>query len=238
MISHDEMLDGVAAHALGVLPANEAAAVIEHLRSCEQCREEYRLLRPAVTAVAISAEACADPSQGGVVVSPLLKARIMRQVSAPATRSARIRVWPAYAVAAACLAFALVTGLIDLALNARINRDTLQAVAQQQAVSDFAAADSQRRPFAGGEVLTHGPRLYIALRNAPAPPAGKVYQAWTLAKGAKSVAPSITFEPVRGGVAVVKLPESATTLAAVAISVEPFGGSLQPTTKPFAVVRL
>ena len=37
---------------------------------------------------------------------------------------------------------------------------------------------------------------------------------------------------------VVQLPEAATTLAAVAVSVEPEGGSLQPTTKPIAMVTL
>ena len=109
---------------------------------------------------------------------------------------------------------------------------------QAQTLADLTAPDSQRRRFAGGEVLVHGERLYLAMHALPAPPPGRVYQAWTLAKGAKTVAPSVTFEPSSGGVAVVRLPEAATTIAAVAVSVEPEGGSKQPTTKPIALVRI
>jgi anti-sigma-K factor RskA len=231
MMSHEELLDAVAAYALGLLPAAEAAEVAAHLETCESCREEYRLLRPAVTAVAYSAEACADEDTGAAVARPLLKARIMKRVRAEAARPPQTRVWPAYFVAAACLAIAILTGLAYTSLNARM-------AAQQQMVADITASDSHHYPFAGGEVLTHGERLYIMMHKMPAPPPGRVYQAWTLAKGAKGVAPSSTFMPGSGGSAVVRLPEGATTVAAVAVSVEPEGGSQQPTTKPIAMVHI
>ncbi len=44
--------------------------------------------------------------------------------------------------------------------------------------------------------------------------------------------------PASTGMTVVRLPEAATTLAAVAVSIEPEGGSLQPTSKPIAMVSL
>jgi anti-sigma-K factor RskA len=236
MTTHDELMDNVAAYALGLLPASEAAAVAEHLKTCEQCREEYRLLRPAVTAVAYSAEACTDGSSGPVA-GPLLKARIMKRVRAEASAS-RSRVWPAYAVAAACLAVAIVTSVADVSLTARLAGERAQRIAQTQTIADLTAPDSQRHPFTGGEVLTHGERLYLAMHGLPPPPPGHVYQAWTLGKGAKNVAPSETFSPGSDGVAVVPLPEAAKTIAAVAVSVEPEGGSKQPTTKPIALVRI
>jgi anti-sigma-K factor RskA len=238
MSPHDEMLDVVAAYALGVLPPQEASAAIDHLKTCEACQAEYRLLQPAVTAVAYSAEACADPTSGAAVVSPLLKARIMKRVRGEEKRPQVPRVWLAYAAAAACLAFAIVTGLLDVSLNARLARERAQSSLQAQTIADFMAPDSKHRQFHDGEVLMHGQRLYIAMHNMPMPPKGKVYQAWTLTKGAKSVAPSMTFMPSAGGMTVVRLPEAATTLAAVAVSVEPEGGSLQPTTKPIAMVTL
>lgn len=239
MNSHDELLDSVAAYALGLLPASEAQAVVAHLQTCERCREEYRFLQPAVTAVAYSAEACADPTRGANAASPLLKARIMKQVRSELAVPVRApRSWPAYGIAAACLAIAIVTGLVDLALNDRLNRDRAQNVAQAQIIADLTAPDSQRHRFAGGEVFTNGDRLYLTMHSLPALASGHVYQAWTLAKGAKKVAPSKTFEPSAGGVAVVPLPEAATRIAAVAVSVEPAGGSLQPTTKPIALVTL
>jgi anti-sigma-K factor RskA len=238
MTSHDEMLDNVAAYALGFLPESEATTVAEHLATCESCRAEYDFLRPAVTAVAYSAEACVDSSSGATVVSPLLKARVMKQVRGDAAASTRSRAWPAYAVAAACLAIAILTGLVDVSLNNQLEHYRAQTVAQAQTIADLTAPDSARYRFSGGEVVTHGDRLYIAMHGLAAPPAGHVYQAWTFAKGASGVAPSVTFEPADGGVAVVRLPEAATSIAAVAVSVEPQGGSKQPTTKPIAVVRI
>lgn len=237
MRPHDEMLDAVAVYALGALPPHEASEVSAHLRVCDECRAEYRLLQPAVTAVAYSAEACADPASG-VVASPLLKARIMKHVRGEVRRQNVSRPWPAYAAAAACLALAMVAGLFDLSLNDRLNKERAQVAEQNQTIADFMAPDSQRHPFAHGEVLMHGPRLYIAMHDMPMPPRGMVYQAWTLAKGAKSVAPSKTFMPAATGMTVVRLPDAATTLAAVAVSIEPEGGSQQPTSKPIAMISL
>jgi anti-sigma-K factor RskA len=238
MMSHDEMLDGVAAYALGVLPPDEAAAVASHLQTCAECREEYRLLRPAVTAVAYSAETCADADSGALIASPLLKARVMKEVRAGATRSVTPRRSPAVLVAAACLALAIVSGLVSLSLSGRVGRDRALIAQQDQTIADLTAPDATHHQFTGGDVLTRGSHLYIAVHGLPVPPPGKVYQAWTLAKGAKTVAPSVTFAPESQGVTVVRLPEAATTLAAVAVSVEPVGGSKQPTTKPIAMVRL
>ena len=238
MMSHDELLDGVAAYALGVLPPNEAADVAAHLQTCEPCREEYALLRPAVTAVAYSAEACEDESSGAAVVSPLLKARVMKRVHADSSRRSSARTWPAYAFAAACLVLVIAFGAMNFSLNDRLNRERAQSVKEQQTIADLMAPDSHRHPFAHGEVLVRGSRLYLAMGDMPMPPPGKVYQAWTMAKGSKSVAPSMTFMPAGTGMTVVALPEAAERVAAVAVSVEPAGGSLQPTTKPIAIVSL
>ncbi|MBV9334158.1 MAG: anti-sigma factor [Candidatus Eremiobacteraeota bacterium] len=239
MTPHDELLDSVAAYALGVLPPSEAAGVEAHLQTCAQCQAEYRELRPAVTAVAYSAEACADPTAGAVAASPLLKARIMRRVRAEAaSRPSSRRYSPAYALAAACLAIAIITGLMDLSLSRRLNRELAQSAAQTQTIADLTAADSRRYHFSDGMVVMRADRVYLMMHDMHAPPPGHVYQAWTLAHGAKRMAPSMTFAPGNGGVAFVRLPESATNIAAIAVSVEPDGGSLQPTTKPIAVVRI
>jgi anti-sigma-K factor RskA len=253
MTSHDELLDSVAAYALGLLSPAQAQEVAAHLQTCEGCREEYRFLGPAVTAVASSAESCAEPTSGANVASPLLKARVMRRVrEEAAARPPGSRVWPAYAFAAACLAIAIITGFVNLTLKKQINEGTAlnalqqrtiaglatQTSAQQQTIADLTAADSQRHNFAGGEVLTRGQRLYLAMRGLPQPARGHVYQAWTLPKGSKTMVPSVTFEPSTSGATIVRLPVVATAVAVVAVSVEPEGGSKQPTTKPIAVVPI
>ena len=259
MIPHDELLDSVAAYALGVLSAQDAAEVRRHLETCAGCRAEYEALRPAVTAVAYSAESCADAVSGAAVASPLLKARIMREVRADGSDKRRVAVWPAYALAAACLALAIFSGLAVLSLRQQLGgaraeiaaqaqritaqsqqsaRTAQQNALQRQTVADLTAADAVRHRFGNGEVLERGPRLYLAMRALPAAPAGKVYQAWTLPKGSKRMAPSVTFGSAGNGVTLVRLPEAATGVTAVAVSVEPEGGSKQPTSTPIAVTQL
>ena len=103
-------------------------------------------------------------------------------------------------------------------------------------IAALVSPDSKHYAVPEGNVVTSGGRVYLALRALPPPPPGKVYQAWTLARGAKAVAPSITFVPGAGAVTIVELPERSRGLVAVALSVEPAGGSKAPTTKP-AFVR-
>lgn len=234
MTAHDELLDSVAAYALGTLPAADAAQIAEHLQTCASCREEYLFVRPAVTAVAYSAEACADARSGAATTSPALKARIMKRVRLEAAKPRwPSRLLPSYLAAAACLAVAILTGLAYASLSSRY-------AAQQQTIADLASPDARHYTFGAGhgEVLARGERLYIAMPNMPAPPPGHVYQAWTQAKGSTAMAPSSTFRPESRGATVVRLPEAATNVAAVAVSLEPEGGSKQPTTKPIAIARM
>jgi anti-sigma-K factor RskA len=238
MKSHEDMLDSVAVYALGALPAEEAAAVAEHLRECEECRVEYEFLRPAVTAVAYGSQACATAESGATAISPLVKARIMKQIRSEPASSLRPHVWPAYALAAACLILALLAGAFDIALSSRINAYRFDLAELDRLVADIASSTTARHSFDHGEVLVAGTRLYVATTGLASLPAGKVYQTWTLPRGAKIMEPSVTFVPDGSGTAIVRLPVNAASTAAVAITVEPEGGSKSPTTTPIAIVKL
>lgn len=248
-----EMLDEVAVYALGALPAADARRVRSHIASCAQCQEEYHRLRSTASLIGLTAETAGNASD---CPSTLLKPRIMREIarqsaSAPA-RDAGPKMWPAYLVAAACLAIAIVSSMANISLSAQNrqmqaelsrNTDSTKKVAQTLAqtrvtLADLLSNDAKRYDIDGGQVVTRGSHAYIAMRSLPQPPRGKVYQAWTLTKGAKKMAPSYTFVPDVNGVAVISLPVDARSMAAVAISVEPEGGSKQPTSKPIAVVPL
>lgn len=252
---HEAMLDDVAVYALGAMPQAEARRVREHLAQCARCRAEYEALRPAVGALAASAEAAA-PGESGPQAGSLMKARLMRLVREDAARAprggARPIVWPAYLVAAACIAIALGTTVANIAGSERLKSAQTQLAAVQTALdqdgrrldqarttlADLTSADAKRYPVPNGTVVARGDRIYLAMHGMPAPPKGKVYQAWTLPKGAKAMAPSVTFVPDAKGVAVLPLPQRARDTAAVAISVEPEGGSKAPTTKPVAIASL
>lgn len=203
MSVHEEMLDNVAAFALGALDGNDAAEVVAHLHTCQECQAEYDALRPVVTAVgnAVGAE---------MVPSPFLKARIMQQVRAPRARPAWNFQWLAYAFAAACLLLAI--GFAGITV-------------QQQGVINTLARAS-------------GHRIYVVAHGLPPLPSGKVYQMWTLAKGATNVEPSVTFVPDSAGNALIPVSANPSTTAEAAISVEPLGGSKQPTSKPIVVIPI
>jgi hypothetical protein len=115
-------------------------------------------------------------------------------------------------------------------------RANMQSALLARRLALVTAPGSKHFAVPNGEVIEANGRILIAFAHLPAPPPGKVYQAWTLARGAKSVAPSITFQPTASGATVIELPESAAKLTAVAVSVEPAGGSRAPTSKP-AFVR-
>jgi len=182
-----------------------------------------------------------------------------RQIQ-PAPRAGRSpRPWLAYGALAAAVAL----GLLSVADDARVRSDNAAdverlAALQDRANSGAAAATAARRAsdalerqlaaivapgskhfaIAGGEVVESGGRVLLAFAHLPAPPTGKVYQAWTIARGATGVAPSVTFAPDASGSAVVELPEGAANLGAVAVTVEPPGGSRTPTSKPTFVRKL
>jgi anti-sigma-K factor RskA len=257
---HD-MLDDVAVYALGALSAADARRIRAHIETCALCADEYARLKPVATAVGMSAETAGDAR---ACPSTLLKPRIMAHVrgekaaaaAAPAARRApaagRSPIWPAYLVAAACIAIAILSSMWNVALTGQL-KDTQQELSrtaqrsrslastladERIAVSDLLGGDARHYVRTGGEVVTRGSRAYIAMHDLAEPPRGKVYQAWTLPKGGKTMVPAATFVPDARGVALVALAPDARTTAVVAVSIEPEGGSKQPTTKPIFVVPL
>lgn len=216
---HDEAwLDDVAAYAVGALPPADAVRMREHLADCAACRDEYAGLAAAAGALAYAYEA--EPGE-------MLKKRIMREVRAGAAQQRRPRA--PYAIAAACLAVAAAASFYGWRAgeqNARIRAE----------VAAITAPGAHAYPVPHGEVVRSGAALYLAMHGLPPPPPGKVYQAWTLPRGAAKMVPSVTFVP-RTRSALIRLPVDARRLAAVAVSVEPAGGSLQPTTAPAFVVK-
>jgi hypothetical protein len=243
---HEEMLDLVAVAALGALPAADLRFVTLHLAACAECRAEYDALRPAADAVGLIAEEPVDTLRSARMKKRLLAAIAPTATARRAPAASGGLIWSSSLVAAAAVVFALVSTVQDIRLrsdlaNAQRTTSQLQTrVAETQRtnenerdmLADLFAANAKRYTVADGEVVARGSHVYFALRALPALPKGKVYQAWTLAKGAKTVAPSVTFTPNASGSAVVQLPADAAALAAVALTVEPEGGSKAPTSKP------
>jgi hypothetical protein len=154
--------------------------------------------------------------------------------------------WPAYLVAAACFAIALISSIANISLLGQIKqvqrenanlaeRSTALArnlVNERTALFDVLDPHARHYQAGDGEVIARGSRIYLVLHTLPEPPRGKVYQAWTFAKGSGKAAPSPTFLPDARGVALVVLTADARATQEVEVTLEPEGGSKEPTGKP------
>lgn len=250
MSDHERMLDDVAAYALGALGGADAARVRAHLRECDECRSEYHALASTAATIANAAQ---GPEPG-----EMLKARIMREVRpadaskpAPAQRTTTL-IWPVYVVAAACFAVAVALSIFNLSLLEQLHSAQSKLAqsqerssglshdlaAERSTVADLMDENARRLDVPNGQIVLVRDRVYITMHDMPQPPKGKVYQAWSLPKGSKTMVPAQTFVPDAQGVAVIALPVDASATAAVAVSVEPEGGSKQPTTKPVVVQQI
>jgi len=253
--NREAMMELAALYALGLLPREEAALVAAFLADDDEARAEYLALRAGADAIALSADEPVDSAR-----SARMKERLLARVRAgDASRDAVARrrigpnagwLWAAGLATAASLLLATITSVQTLTVqgqlaqadrrNAVLSGQVAQADKAAQAdaredrqmIGDLFSPDSRRYEVAEGAVIVRGERVYFALSKLPALPKGKVYQAWTIPKGGKAVQPSLTFTPNPDGVAVVPLPVDATKVGAVALSVEPEGGSRTPTTTP------
>ncbi|MGA8575753.1 MAG: anti-sigma factor [Candidatus Cybelea sp.] len=154
--------------------------------------------------------------------------------------------WPVYLVAGACFAIALISSIANISLLGQIRqqqrelanlseRSTALArtlAAERTALLDVLDTHARHYQLGEGEAVTHGSRIYLALRALPEPPHGRVYQAWTTAKGSTKPLASSTFVPDARGVALIVLSADARTTADVSVTLEPEGGSKDPSGKP------
>jgi anti-sigma-K factor RskA len=249
-ISRDDMMELVALYALGVLPREEAALVAAFLANDDAARAEYVELRASADALAYSAEEPVDSARSARMKERLL-ARVRNEPSNGTIARRRIGpnagwLWAASLATAASLLLAIISTVQFFGMQGRYSQASLRngslttQVAQaqresqrdRQMLTDLVSRDARRYEVAQGGVVVRGDRIYLTLSKLPPLPRGKVYQAWTLPKGAKAVQPSLTFSPNADGVAVVALPVDASKVGAVAVSVEPEGGSKTPTTTP------
>ncbi len=236
-------------YVLHALDPEERSAFEAHLVDCADCRAEIRELAATVARMG-AAEAVVPP--------PSLRASVLAEVArtpqepaddasptpAPTDlgerRDRRRTTW--LAVAAAVVAvLALVLG--GLLVQARSERSDL-AAQQQQVASVLTAGDA--RTVAG--TVSGGGRAAVVVSDSQdaaafvgtdlaEPPSGHTYQLWYITSSGAATSAG-TFDPGAGGGAAVRLQGSPDGAATVGLTVEPAGGSAQPTTKPVLAVPI
>jgi anti-sigma-K factor RskA len=255
MNERERLMDEIAALALGVLPAEEAQRLRRQIALDEELFAEYEAYRGVADLVGFAAEP--DAAKLDELSGARMKSKIMRAVRAQSAQTDGLRRnplgWLPWGIAAAAIAAAFIAALQGFSLRQSVDAQRQQIAALQRNVAtlqtqntaqatvvasehaqlaDLLSASAKHYPVKGGDVVASNGHVYIAMHSLPPLAPGKVFQVWTLARGAKAVAPSITFTPNQNGTALVQVPPISAPLAAVAISIEPAGGSKAPTSTP------
>jgi anti-sigma-K factor RskA len=224
------------AYAVGAVDAAEAAAFERHLADCAECRDEVRSFREVLVQLA---EASAEPPP------PDLRARVLARVRvsgpnpvagagpvapAPQRRPARVP----WAIAAVLAAVTAVTGSVALSEH----RSASQARRLASVLVDPAAVRVDRPATGGGSVqlVVSGDRAAVVTTGMPGLAEGVAYQLWVVRPDGVSsagVGPAGSRAAGHWTRLVGRVREGET----VAISVEPSGGSEQPTTVPIVALK-
>ncbi|MFI6316185.1 anti-sigma factor domain-containing protein [Nonomuraea sp. NPDC050556] len=221
------------AYALDALPPDELRAFERHLTRCPDCESEVGTLRETAARLALAAAERPPPQ---LKTNVLAQIREQRQLPPKGPIPVAHRPGRQREVAAAAL---LVAAAVLGVLLTRANTDLDLGREREQAIAAVLAAPDARRvstsiegarataifSWASGELVFAAPDL-------PALPASQDYQLWAIEPGGIRSAGLVPRDPA---------PVLAGALQPgdrLGITIEPRGGSEQPTTPPLAVLTL
>ena len=230
------------AYAMDALDDLERARFEQHLASCEDCRAEVAELREtaallAETVAVTPPASLRDSVLAGISqVRPLAPAASTSQPSHAGRPAARGRGWIPFLVAAA---LALIVGIGAAVTQPWAGSDDVDRLTAAEQVLQAPDAEQVSVDLgeAGRATITRSKshdRAVITTEDMVSAPTGKDYELWFIdgdeivSAGLMPDVPDQT----------VVLDGSAGGAAAVGITVEPDGGSDQPTTDPIAVFDL
>ncbi|MET0426545.1 MAG: anti-sigma factor [Actinoplanes sp.] len=234
----------VGAYVLDAVDDLERAAVERHLRECEDCRQEADELRAVAARLADGAWSVPPP---GLKTNVLAEIATTRQLQPAVPRSNRRGMqWRRLTAAAAVVvaiggastaAYAVQEGRVR---GERAEAERARA-SEERVRSILAATDlviHEQTVDGGGRVTVASSRLrnagVIMLAAASAPADGRVYQLWTI-RG-QTPASAGVLQP--GQSSVVQIVDGLPGAASVGVTVEPAGGSPQPTLPLVAGVKI
>ncbi len=212
------------AYAVDAVDDIERASFERHLATCSTCRAEVASLREASALLADAATTSPPPALRDAVLSGITRVRPLPPVTAggPVHR----RRWCPALVAAVVLALVGIGGAVWQPWR----DDTSQTLSATDQVLQDPDAQRFTEQLAGGATATivrsdKVDRAVIVTENMPPPPDGKVYQLW-LQTPSRHLNSAGLMPP---GADTVLLEGDAADAVGAGVSLEPAGGSDQPT---------
>ncbi len=228
----EELRGEYGAWALGIAEDPERSEIAAHLaRECPECVAGVRSAM-ATTAAMSRAIAGAEPSKQ-------LRKRVIGMV-APAPRPVFVFLpWVASALLAIALLSVAITGRKPN--SAPPDQDTTKLAQALSILNDPVAKDvTFGDPAARGRVFVSPNGVVLIAAHLPKLEANRTFELWVLPATGNPV-PAGTFhgETISNSSSAVYVYQGSTAnAAAVAVTIEPEGGSPQPTTTPFIVSKL
>jgi anti-sigma-K factor RskA len=225
------------AYALGALSEEERREVEDYLITHPELRAEVDDLRSVANLIALAPQEY-EPS-------PKLRRDLMNRISSspdatpaadPSPRQSGLwRVFGPGGLAAAAVLALVTIGMFAWNASLQEENQTLQGELQGQ--QTYALEGTGAAQEVQGEVVRLGDeRAVLVAEDLPSPPEGETYETWILREDVPE--PAGLFEPDDAGVAAAPIEGSIEGADAVAVTVEPSGGSSSPTSDPLLTTNL
>jgi anti-sigma-K factor RskA len=225
------------AYALGALSEEERQEVEDYLITHPELRAEVDDLRSVANLIALAPQEY-EPS-------PKLRRDLMNRISSspdatpaadPSPRQSGLwRVFGPGGLAAAAVLALVTIGMFAWNASLQEENQTLQGELQGQ--QTYALEGTGAAQEVQGEVVRLGDeRAVLVAEDLPSPPEGETYETWILREDVPE--PAGLFEPDDAGVAAAPIEGSIEGADAVAVTVEPSGGSSSPTSDPLLTTNL
>lgn len=226
-MDHNEMKDMVAAYVLGSIPQDEVALVRAHILSCDECMAEADSYGESVGALALAS----DP----VATSPGFADRVLSTATAASSDAVEAGTrrrgigWRVWGIAATVVAAAVTTFSVYSMISSNTALDRTQQALTALLHSEGESFELQGPSEAVARVVPTSDGAYLVAAGLQEAPANHVYQLWLMDDGT----------PVSAGlfdgsddISIVGTAGNLADFDGAAITIEPRGGSVQPTSEP------
>ena len=234
-------------YALDALEAgSERDRFTRHLSRCQSCAAEVKGFREVATAMAFAAAAEAPAELRGRVLAAAARTRQLPPEVRTHARPRRSRTqapwvpWLSGVVATASIVVAVLFGFAQAHTRDELN----QVKAENQAISLLLSAPEAKlltHTVTNGGVATvvlaaDRHELAVVTTGLPALPAGQVYQLWLIGK--PKIVSAGLLPAAKNGQTPAVLATGVVKGDTLGLTVEPAGGSAQPTTTPILALPL
>ncbi len=231
------------AYALDALESTERDRFEHHLQRCQPCSHEIRGLHETATRLALAVAESPPPDLRERVLTTAARTRqhppVMDQRPVPQPRSAWVPRLAGVAAAVA-VAVAVTLGITQSATQSRLDRVRAQEQAIEAVLNAPDATIVSHRASVGGTATVifseTNHKMIFTTSGLPPLPGNKVYELWLMAPGSNR--PAGLLPAPGGGQTAPVLAAGLATGDQAGVTVEPAGGSPQPTTTPILAIPL